>query len=655
MLAVLYLVFIPAKMEFSDIKVTRDGKTENIELPYSVDMANGEEFIVSYNLLVKNKKTVEYKVIPDDCIQEIWINGENIPLEGIQGLCDYIRGVDFDFSEYIKEGLNHFKFRIKNNGSPGGFRVEVPFYNEFRSLSLIYHIFFLLFLFLILFTIKKMEVKLNQETIFACILAFPFVIYAFMELCLRIDYELTDVYTVDSLVYYAIGRGIVNGISPWSGLWDVKPLGIFLVSAISFRISDSSILTSYFQAFVLLITAVIPVITYFYLSNYRSVSKLAFSLLAGLLLALYSAERSGEFQVESFGAAFGCIAVFGMLMPNFEKGKILSTTLAIIGILGACGFKEPFLFPLLGVSLIAYRNIKCWLYRFALPLAIAILFGILILLICGWLFDFLHYLNFMFSTHIFRHGSPFRRAMEFSRIYDDMNAFSWGLAIAVLGLLSMPFFRSINSIKDEYNIFSKILLFGVAFFLTTYSVGVGGEFFNHHYVFALPFYMALVLLLQRDWNGEISVVAKLGFVSFIFLVIATLNLPDFQYDRRKRHLDDNRKPVVQAAIYLDSKMDELNIDRYTFIDEFNSNGPGIFGYTKHSPMGPYFLQASWWFNEVPGFGDSLISNIEKSDAVVVSKMWDQIASQAYQILTEQFTEQQMGRYKMYFRKNRMEQ
>jgi len=505
--------------------------------------------------------------------------------------------------------------------------------------------------------IMEIGKKMNREAVFACILAFPFVVYAFVEFCIRIiDFELAGTYHIwDSPIYYAVGRGMVNGIAPWSGLFEIKPPGIFFVSAISFKISDSSILTSYFQAFVLLITAAIPIVAYFCLSNYRSVLKLAFSMLAGLPLALYSAERAGEFQTESFGAAFGCIAVLAMAAPNFERRKILLTALVTIGILGACGFKEPFLFPLFGVSLIFCKSIKEWAWRFALPLAIAVAAGILILLICGWLGDFLHYLGFMLSTHASRYGSPFRRAMEFSRIYNDMNAFSWGLAIAVLSLLSMPFLRNINSKTDEYNVFSRILLFGVGFFLTTYSVGVGGEFFNHHYAFALPFYMALILLLQKDWNEENSVAAKLGFVSFIFLAIATLNLPNFQYDGRKKHLDAHRKQIVQAAAYLDSKMDELGIDRYTFIDELASSSPGIYGWTKHSPMGPYFVQTSWWFNEIPGFGDSIVSNIKKSDAVVVSKMWDQIAPQANYILDSLFTKQQIGRYQMYFRRSKMRQ
>jgi len=640
LLAILYLIFIPAKMEFSDIKITRDGKTENVELPYSADMADNEEFIISYDLLVRNKKIVEYKVIPDDCIMKILINGKNVPLDGIQGLCDYIGGVNLDFSEYVKEGLNHFEFHIKNTAWSGGFRLEVPLYNEFRPLSLTYHIFFLFFLLFILLALKKMEVKFSLETIFACVLAFPFVLYAFMELCIRINYELSGVYEIfDAPIYYAVGRGIVNGIAPWSGLWDIKPPGIFLVSAISFKFFDSHVFTYYSQVFVLLLTAAVPIIAYFLLSNYHSVSKFAISLLSGLLLALYSAERSGEFQTESFGAAFGCIAVLAMAMPNLP--------LAAIGMLGACGFKEPFIFPLFGVSLICCKDIKDWFYRFALPLAIAVVAGALILLICGWFGDFLHYLDFMSSTHIFRHGSPFRRAMEFHSLYENMNAFSWGLAIAVLALLSLPF---VNSKSNENAFFIKIIFFGIAFFLSSYSVGVGGEFFGHHFIFTVPFYMALLLLLLKKWDGINSAVAKLGLVCFIFLAIATLNQPDRDFDGSVRDIKNDVENFKEAAVYLDEKMDELGIDRYVFIGG-HLVGIQLYGWTRHSPMGPYFCQPPQWFEL--GAADSLISNLKKADAVVIGLMEPGFASQEgyiYSILDEQFTKEQVNRFPMYFRK-----
>jgi len=158
LLAVLYLTIIPARMEISDIKITRNDKTENIVLPYSVGMANNEVFFISYNLSIKDIKTAKFNVIPDDCIQEIFINGEKFPLNDIKGLCDYSRGVHLDFSKYVHEGLNRFEFRIMNGGGPGGLRVEMP-YDGFKSLSIIHYIFVLIFLLSTALLLRKFRFK----------------------------------------------------------------------------------------------------------------------------------------------------------------------------------------------------------------------------------------------------------------------------------------------------------------------------------------------------------------------------------------------------------------------------------------------------------------------------------------------------------------
>jgi hypothetical protein len=654
LLALAGIWIIPAKLNISDVVLTIDGKPYSESFPISTNKIREHSyFSISFNMNVKESKNSVYKFYPDDCILSIKINGKAFPQEKVKEPCNYNDGTIIDLSEYTQKGLNKIEFQMKNAWGPGGLKIDYIYSVGFKQI---------LFSVLLLITsaIILRKFKLNKETVFACILAFPFVLYAFVELSLRINYELAGAYHVwDTPIYWAVGRGILNGIAPWGGLWEIKPPGIFLLSAISFKFFDSSAFTHYFQAFVLLLTAAIPVIAYFLQSNYRSVPKFALSMLAGSLLALYSAERAGEVQTESFGAAFGCIAVFAMAMPNFEKRKVLWTSIATIGILGACGFKEPFLFVLFGVSLIFCKDIKDWLHRFALPLAIAVSFGFIFLLICGWLDDYFHYFEFMSSIHISRHGSPFRRAMDFFRIYDNMNVFSWGLAIAVLALLSLPFISS-KSKSNENTLFIKTIFFGAALFLTTYSVGVGGEYLWQHFVFALPFYMALFLFLLRNWNGENFAISKLGLVSFIFLAIATLNLPNLNLDKRKENLSNWSKEPRQAAAYLDSKMDELNIDRYVFLGDHIS-GVQIYGWTKHSPMGPYFNQQTHWLKYPQWFGvigDSLVSNIKKADAVVIGNIMPEFKPQEnyiYQILDEQFTKQQVNRFQIYFRKNKTRQ
>jgi hypothetical protein len=155
LLAALYLISIMTRMEISDVKLTRNNATENIKLPYTTNMQHNEVFFVSFNLTLRNK-TAKLNIIPDDCIQEILINGKNFPLNGIQGICDCNKGANFDFSEYVQKGTNHFKFRIINSGGgPAGFNIKT--YNGIKQFSLIHYIVALLFLVSIVLIIIKFK------------------------------------------------------------------------------------------------------------------------------------------------------------------------------------------------------------------------------------------------------------------------------------------------------------------------------------------------------------------------------------------------------------------------------------------------------------------------------------------------------------------
>ncbi|MCL2206887.1 MAG: hypothetical protein FWB90_02195 [Fibromonadales bacterium] len=156
LLVLIYIIIIPS-VGISDAKVVRGDVTEYIKLPYLSEMPHGEVFSVSFDLFTKNKY-VKYNIIPDNCIQEILINGEKFPLDGIEGICDYVKGAYFDFSKYVKSGLNHFEFRIQNHTGPGGLKFGT-IYNGFKSLSFIHYIFALLLLLSTALILKKLNFK----------------------------------------------------------------------------------------------------------------------------------------------------------------------------------------------------------------------------------------------------------------------------------------------------------------------------------------------------------------------------------------------------------------------------------------------------------------------------------------------------------------
>jgi len=629
LLALAYIIVTPARMEFSNVKSTRNENTEDIKLPYSFNGEKSEEFTVSFNLLTKNKSFVKFNIIPDDCIQEILINGGKFPLGGINGLCDYSKGAYFDFSKYVQEGLNFFEIRVLNHGGPGGLQFQAT-YNGFKSFSLMHYVLFCFFLLSIALILRKFKFEISLTNLkkipFYILPILALLFYVFVEFCLRLQYELSEPFTWDTGMYWAVGRGIVNGITPWSGLFETKPPGIFLLSAVSYKIFGTSILTHYVQCFVLIVIAVIPVVFWF-VFPYRSVWKFMICALFGFAMALYSAERAGEVQIESFGASFGCIAVFVFAYPNFYKRKKLWIAVSALGFLGACGFKEPFLFSLFGASILLCKDLKDWSYRFLLPLAIAVAIGFLLLLVLGWLGDYLHYYEFMQQYLVNRYGSPYKRAMQFQRLWEDMNAFSYGLGWVLVVLLFSPFILHKENLP---NIAIKTL---IAFLLTSYAVGLSGDYYNHHFIFAIPFYFALFALFL---NAEKTKGENLNIASIILVLLSVtvLNIPDLNLEIRAINHNREKQKQLKEAAYVDTMLEKTGIKRYMYLGR---NGNTVYSWTAHSPEGPYFFQFDVWLRDIPEYRETLFSMLLNSQLVVMGWSEDRVKEAVQPILDQYFT------------------
>jgi len=162
LLAIVLPIIIFAQPEISDVKLIRNNIPDSIKLPYKVNnMPRDEVFFVSFNLRVKHE-IAKVNIIPDDCIQEILINGKKFPLDGIQGLCDCEKGANFDFSGYIQNGLNLFEIRIINSGGgPAGFNIESS--NGLKLFPLIYYIFGLISIVSLILILKKFKFTLSGQ------------------------------------------------------------------------------------------------------------------------------------------------------------------------------------------------------------------------------------------------------------------------------------------------------------------------------------------------------------------------------------------------------------------------------------------------------------------------------------------------------------
>lgn len=407
----------------------------------------------------------------------------------------------------------------------------------------------------------------------------------------RVLYELTFPITVDSNIYWAVGRGILNGLLPYRDLFETKPPGIFVLSALSWWMDDMMRPASYFQAVVLAALPLPLVLTSWRASRGRPLMFRTLLLgtvtLGGLGLAQFASERSGEFQVESFGALFGIL--YASVLAWRPRNRFVDAFLLTAALFCALGFKEPFLFPCFAAALILCRDPRAFVYRFLTPLLLAIVAGMLVLLAWGALGPFFSvYLPEMLGFHIGAYGSPWQRALDVRTTFADLEGFAPGFGVFLAGMGGLALILRLLDRQRYRMIPWDLLLFGSATYATLFAVGAGGQFYNHHFVFLLPAAAALFLVFSTQ-SAETSrrrTATTLTGCACVAAIFMTFALPSFSTKGRfadRMFVEPNRRLAAQ----IDGILDACALPRYLFL---GGNGNQPYGYTSHSPLGPLFFQ-----------------------------------------------------------------
>ncbi len=461
----------------------------------------------------------------------------------------------------------------------------------------------------------------------------------------RLTFELLAPLNWDSPIYWAVGRGLINGLLPYRDLIEAKPPGIFVVSALANLWSDASRAYGAFQCLILLLLFLTPGIVLLGLSqralNYQLASAFAFP--ASALLTLFCAERAGNFQVESFGACFIAAYAAALCFPT-TAGKtrlfLLATCLA-----AGIGFKEPFALIAVASAILICKDRRQFINDFVAPLSLALVIGALVLVALGILDDYLqNYVTDMFGSHLYRYNSSslWERGLLFSPLKGDLAAFS-SLLLPLLGLLAgasivcglaptcQPTFQTgipQPKLQLAMQLATKLVaqLTRLAFssYLVALAVGAGGSYFGHHFAFATPFYFALLFTAMneisrdhpytfRSWRGNVSLV--FGAAILVSSLSALHGLPAPDYAKQATDLKRWAIPARATANAIDSILDRCGIDRYQFIGH---NGPQPYGYSKHSPLGPLFYFNKVWLDEHhQRFQRYLVKQLEEARLVVI--------------------------------------
>lgn len=484
----------------------------------------------------------------------------------------------------------------------------------------------------------------------------------------RLSVEFHAPVTGDAFTFLAMGRAILNGYIPYRDLMEIKPPGMFLISALSMYFGDEKIAWA-LQLLVLILT---PFLVIFLCQRFK-ISALA-GWIMGVAYFLYIVKAAARFETESFGVFF-CLLY---LLSSTVQNKYWRIGLCSVTLLAAIGLKEPFLLSIIAAVLILAQR-KNTIQTFIISFAIAATLGLILMASLGYLQP---YFTLYLPTMIFeRAQSPqtdygvFFRGLFVIRLVKDITWFSpapifgcitcllwllfpswgsstkmkvlsvagmslafysweiaawyWQLIIKLNGLFPWQdsFFRSLTlqyslvslacvglfifiAWKDRA-LFWRMLIGCLALYIMVFDVGIG-NFLLNHYLFAVPFYVALFLTCRNN----IWILLIISLVPFFH--------PAYSYEQKLLEATIQRQGLPQQkaiAQKIDKIMDQCGFQRY-----FNLEDSAPVAFTKHSPLNFQWdvITALQWNHNVKA-REALFKKLNESSVFFVRKefvaMW----------------------------------
>lgn len=102
-----------------NLKLTKvDGTVENLDhLPVLIGSSVAGNYFVEANIETNQFSQKKLKIIPDNCLQSLYINDKQVDLNlPDSSLCDLKNGFILDLSDKLKVGSNKIQFNIKDDG-----------------------------------------------------------------------------------------------------------------------------------------------------------------------------------------------------------------------------------------------------------------------------------------------------------------------------------------------------------------------------------------------------------------------------------------------------------------------------------------------------------------------------------------------------------
>ncbi|NOS67755.1 MAG: hypothetical protein HOO67_05330 [Candidatus Peribacteraceae bacterium] len=414
-------------------------------------------------------------------------------------------------------------------------------------------------------------------------------------------HETLGSYYQDVDIYLALGRGMLNGLTPYIDLFETKPPGIFLLSALSLHLFNGAALILWTETILLALLPVIILVAVMRMD--RRIMTMVIAAIFTIFLALYTGEAGGQGLAESFGAVFAVAVV--MLAARYpQRFTIPVIILTAFLIFLAVFFKEPFLLSIIGGALIVSPSFSSS-QRMLPSLVIAGVLFFIGLFLAG---VFAPYFS-VYLSHMIGHQMTtpwgvvpdplWLRTIQIPRLWAALFSFSGFFPIVIFSvwLAALPLMVFRTSTGTSRLLAALQWLLGS--WLLTLSIGISGDFYGHHFVFGVPVFAAFFLLCLREqerllhtFTGKVITALWVAVLCVgILLKPAASVTADPQWLAR----DQERRNVAQV---IDTTLAGCDVDRYLLL--INAND-GIQGYTTHSPLGPLFTQYARMISGRPEF------------------------------------------------------
>lgn len=122
LLVVLYLRVSPSFTTGTYVFLGQE--PQSFTMPFSLREATSGRFSVDVDMVLEGIYPTRYHLLPDDCLDEVWVNGQQVKDPAIP-FCDYLAGRTVDLSPYLRKGSNHLTLLLYNGGGPAGLQVRV--------------------------------------------------------------------------------------------------------------------------------------------------------------------------------------------------------------------------------------------------------------------------------------------------------------------------------------------------------------------------------------------------------------------------------------------------------------------------------------------------------------------------------------------------